>query len=222
LQNTAQLPPDTRIALMAAYDRDQTSYLIQDFTTNRSELISAMQNFVPPNLGATPILMGAVEATLALFNLESRASAFDDAVINAVIVISDGRQTTPPIAVSDFSDLALEGRVRFFPVSWGIEPNHALMAELAYETDGLFYPAGGLCNQDEEEDLIVPVSLAQLTRRLQDVVNDLASHYVVTYTTLNQTDSVVVRLQAQLLTEDEVLIGTSREYDINPLLSTLP
>ncbi len=215
-ENTADLPqPTTQIALWAVYDRHQPLREVHGFTNDRQALIDALGAFVAPTHGASELLPAVDAAAAELFLRETAASGFADGVINAVLFVTDGRDTTPPAPVNATIILAQTLRARLFNVSWGKETADGFLALLSNGTQGQLYPTSSVC---------VPGQGPALTRSgladgLAMAVRDLGSHYVMTYTTLNEQDGVPVRFEARLEHGGEKISGSSAEYLLD--LSTI-
>lgn len=219
LQNTVDFPANTNIALTAFVDRNNIQ-LIHDFTTDRAALVAALQAFPGTTHGASAILPAVDDAVTRLYDFEQggtgdQTTGFADAVVNAILLISDGRQTTPPAEVSDTTDDAKDSRVRIFALSWGNQPNQGLMAEVSLASDGQFYPTGTPCENGVPVSTSGEISMQQLDVRLAEFARDMSRHYVLTYTTLNENDNVPVRIESILTVDDRVIRGASRQYDLD-------
>jgi hypothetical protein len=224
IDNTAELPdasdPDNQvaIAILAFYDRHLTEaeLVVQDFTTDRNALRTAMQNFTAPRHGATELLPVADYAIFRQITQDTIFDKYNNATIDAVLVISDGRETTPPGELSETIQAAEKSSTRFFNIGWGNGVDDAFLTLLASESEGFYYAGVGACSGDPT---VEGPTFDQLDNAVQYFVTDLASHYVLSYTTLNEKSSAVVRLEASIEVDDgdpevenEVLRGTSPNY----------
>ncbi len=219
LNNTTDFPANTNIALLAIVDRNNIQ-MIHDFTTNRAALVTALEAFPGTTHGASAILPAVNDALIRLFDFEQggvgdQTSGFTDGVVNAVLLISDGRQTTPPGDVSETTDDAKDLRTRIFALSWGNQPNQGFMADLSLSSDGQFYPTGTPCENGVVVGTGGQILMQELLNRLADFARDMASHYALSYTTLNENDNVAVRFDATLTQDERVIRGSSRAYDLD-------
>ena len=241
LENTTDLPADTAIKIVAMYDRNGGHDTIHDFTTDRDALENSLAAYTPPTHGASEILPTLLtEATLPLITRETNSTGNTDAVLNVVMLISDGRQTTPPGEVSDLTTLAEQRHVRFYTISWGADPNHEFNARLASESDGQFYPAVplgegcGSAKAGRNKANVAVASTEGMADALESAADDLGHHMVLRYVTLNENPQVKIRFDIQVdvtrqdgtddngdpVLEEETVRGSSRDYDIN--LSATP
>lgn len=212
LLNTIDLPlATTQIALWAIYDRHQPTRELHGFTTDRFAVGSALADFVPPTHGASELLPAVDAAVTELFQRETAESGYDGAVINAVLFITDGRDTTPPGIIESTILAAQDARVRTFNVSWGVEPADGTLALLSNATFGQFYPTSTACLPGQEPR----ASRQRMADGVAAAVRDLGSHFVMTYTTLNEKNNVPVRFELTLEQGGVKISGSTPEYLLN-------
>ncbi len=92
----AQKPESWRMALMEVHDRQQPTRLIRNFDTSSDNLIAALDEFHLPiaQRGASDVYDGIFEAVERLELADQGKLPFDDADVRAVVVVSDGRDTS--------------------------------------------------------------------------------------------------------------------------------
>lgn len=188
------LDPRYRVALLAFFDRDQSARLQSDFTRDRGETLATLQNLRNTiiTFGATELLPAFRDSAL-LLNAEPRFNVpFDDPDVRAVVVVSDGRGTTPPGDASEFVEQTEFTRARFFNVAWGLRPDFGISGVVASETGGHFYLAPNTFDADGEET----PSQQELADRLLEVAADLRSQYLLTFIALNEDTNPAVRVTA--------------------------
>ena len=219
INNTTDLPANTSIGLFAFYSFDLVTPVdvIQDFTTNRGVLETQLRGFSAPQNGPTQILAAIDFTSYELYEFEQggtgdQVTGYADGVINAILLISDGQLTTPSATedIIETTERAVDRQARVFSVSWGTSPNHALNAQLASETIGQFYPSGTTCQTKTTK-----ATVSSMSDRLGEVTRDLASHYLLSYTTVSTKESIPTYFEAQVNTGESLISGTSPEYDLN-------
>ena len=206
-------PANWQIALMEFHERSQGSRLVQDFTTDKAVLINALQNINVDDHGASELLGAIDDANIRLVNEDFPLVGFDDADVRGVVLVSDGRLTTPPGNILDTIDLAETNRMRLFAIGWGIDVNNEPLARVANASGGHYYPT--LNTQAG-----IP-QVSELSDRLDQVLNDLQSQLVLSYVTLTEADNVPVRINGvfdnPLDNPDEGVIQGSLEQVLNLL-----
>src|SRR5690606_2908507 len=134
----------------------------------------------------------------------------DDADVRMIILISDGRLTTPPGEIEDFIDLLADMKVRFLPIGWGQNVNHEPLARLAAGTGGHYYATRGKPSDTIVDTfgraVRVPVYSELLDHTSTDdvavdpcdqsVAKDLKSQVVLSFVSLNEERGVKTRIEA--------------------------
>ena len=184
------LPSTYKISLMEFHDRSQATRLVLDFTSDKAAVVAALNAIAIGDHGASPLLPAVEDATARLRDTDAQLLSFDNADVRALVMISDGRLTTPPGIIQDTIDLAVNNRVRVFSIGWGKEVNNEPMARLAVGTGGHYYSTRGDTNGNP--------TLAELNQRLATLSSDLSAQMVLTYITLNETEKVSTRVNAQV------------------------
>jgi hypothetical protein len=218
-----QLPPRYKVSLLAFFDRNQDSRVQSGFTRDRAQTIADLEGLRDSigQFGATELIPAMSESALLLVEEAGFAVPFDDPDVRAVIVISDGRGTTPPGEVTEFVDSVEFTRARFFNIVWGLNQDFGVPGFVANETGGHFYFTENSLNA---EGLEAP-SLDALGERLAEIAFDLQNQYLLTYVTLNESATAAVRVTAAFdppeddgTPENQGVIQGSFDQDIEPLL----
>ncbi|GMW03759.1 MAG: hypothetical protein AMXMBFR84_48930 [Candidatus Hydrogenedentota bacterium] len=210
-------PGFVQMALMEFHDRNQNASLQHPFDNDPAALITAIQNINITDFGATELLPAALLGAQEIVDADTPLIPFDDADVRVVIMLTDGRLTTPPGEIQDAIDILGGIRVSILPVGFGFDVNHEPLARLADGTGGHYYlvqPAAGG----------VP-SIPNFQTRLTDVANDVASHMVLHYVTLGEEESVSVRFDAAFDDPNDApdqgfIQGILEEQDVNLLAIT--
>ncbi|HIJ73007.1 MAG TPA: choice-of-anchor D domain-containing protein [Candidatus Hydrogenedentes bacterium] len=197
IDDLAALPGSTKMALMAFHDRSQPARIVQDFTDEPLDMHMALAFLNIQDHGATELLPAINEAAYFIEAEDRPFIDFDTADIRAIVLVSDGRLTTPPGTIKDTSDLLYDIlNVRLFSVGWGKNINHEPLARIAAASGGHYYPTYG----DEEQRHIVDELYGWLHTEDplvdacdQSVAKDIGSHVVFSYVTLTEatTDTSV-------------------------------
>jgi hypothetical protein len=218
-----ELPSYFRVSLMEFHDRGQADNVVVPFVrateAGKADLIAALRDL--PNRiedhGASEVLTMADLGAYYVIREDTRLyrQPFDDADIRGLVFFSDGRVTTPPGELKDTIDYLVGTKVRFFPVSWGVNANHEPLARLALASGGHYYPtfeesylAGeetlrapnldqlfDVCNTATSDAPDAPGPLQESFRCDQSISRDLASHVVLSYVTLREDDDVNVAVR---------------------------
>lgn len=205
------LPAPWQLSLMEFHDRNDHPRVIRDFTTDRNALHQALDNHVVTDHGASETLLAMLDAAQHFLNEDNRLIAFDDADVRALVVITDGRITTPPGEIDQAIRDLQSTFVRVFPVGWGLSVNSEPLARIAHQTGGHYYPTSkNLTTQ-------LP-TVEDLQQKMRTVSSDLRAQVVLSYTTLNESDGVEVRINGVLNPDDTpdqgILQGTfSQDHD---------
>jgi hypothetical protein len=201
-----------QMAIMEFHDRNAPATVIQDFTSDRATLHAALQNINVSDHGASAILPAVESAAIALTQNDQPLIPFDDADIRAVVMLSDGRLTTPPGEIQDTIDFLIPIKVRVFSIGWGVEVNHEPMARLAAGTGGHYY----LSLPDGAGNPVI----ANVLNRVDECNIDLASHTVLSYVSLGEEENVPIRFDGALDDPNDspdqgVIQGTLEEQNID-------
>lgn len=223
-----ELPSHFRVALMEFHDRGQANNVVMPFVrateSGKADLIAALRN-LPDTMedhGASEVLTMAELGAHYLIREDTKLyrQPFDDADIRGLIFFSDGRVTTPPGELKDTIDFLVDTKVRFFPISWGVDADHEPLARLALSSGGHYYPTfeesylaedqGGqqttfrtpnldqlfdICNTATPDAPDTPGGFQESFRCDQSIARDLASHVVLSYVTLRQDDNVGITIR---------------------------
>lgn len=194
------LPASWRVAVMEYHDRQQSSFLIHTFDTDKASLKQSIDDFslAREEHGASAIFDALGVASLALVEEDNGLLELDDADVRAVVFVSDGRDTSSTVAVDELISFAEDQtvRVRFYPIGFGENINNAPLVSLAIETGGHPYSAvdttelATLLGTPTEESLIA---------------NELRNQVVLTYVSLVGMDATY-------------LITASFEVDVNEFI----
>ncbi|MCC6490208.1 MAG: VWA domain-containing protein, partial [Candidatus Hydrogenedentes bacterium] len=183
-------PGFAQMAIMEFHDRNAAATVVHGFTDDRAALQAALLNVAVTDHGATALLPAVESAALQLVNADFPLIPFDDADVRAVVVISDGRLTTPPGEIQDTVDALVAMKVRIFAVGWGEGVNHEPMARLSSGSGGHYYLS--------RLDANGAPTLANLLAKVDECNEDLASHTVLSYVSLGEEENVPIRFDGAL------------------------
>lgn len=144
LQFIDDLPPSYRLALMYHSRRQQPNRIIHPLTDDREALKNALANFTIPTTDSLQSdIIDAVAEAVELLAGQNPADTlpFDDADVNAVLYITDGRDNSSARSAQDLSQFAQDNRVRLFPLSYsaGSPADLADLIVLANDSGGHFH-----------------------------------------------------------------------------------
>lgn len=220
-------PDHYRIALLEFHDRSnaivQRPNLVHRFTTDKTALLDELRAISVQDHGATELLLQLISASSMLTNADfpyvplgsPETSAyyvpFDTADVSALVLVSDGRVTTPPGKVKDVVDVMSAQRTRLFAIGWGESVNHEPLARVAAATGGHYYPTRPVPLTDGNGDPVYdangnPIMLPTTDELSQyclaidacepAIAPDLQTQVVFNYITLNEESGIKTRLAA--------------------------
>jgi hypothetical protein len=202
----------SQLAIMEFHDRNVPAQVIQDFSSDPATLHAALAGINVTDHGASAILPALETASAVLTGHDFPLIPFDDADIRAVVLLSDGRLTTPPGEIQDALDILVARYTRIFPIGWGDDVNHEPLARLAGGTGGHYY----LVHPQADGTPSIPNFLD----RIEQCNNDLASHTTLSYVSLGEEENVPIRFDGVLNDPNDVpdqglIQGTLEEQNIN-------
>ncbi|MFA6240913.1 MAG: VWA domain-containing protein, partial [Candidatus Hydrogenedentales bacterium] len=200
-----------KLGLMEFHDRGTNANLVMSPTTDSAALLTALQGINIQDNGATALLPAIDEAALQLSLDDGSLIPFDTADVRAVVLMSDGRLTTPPGKIQDTVDTLVALNVRLLGIGWGSEVNHEPLARLADGTGGHYYLTKTALNGDP--------SIPNFEANAALGADEMATHTVLRYITLNEGDNVPIRFDGAFDNPNDspdqgVIQGTFKEQDI--------
>jgi VWFA-related protein len=154
---------------------DTRVQLLQPFTSDHASLERAIRRV---KAGGSTALFNAIY--IALKDLERvKASAPEDLRRQAIVVLSDGDDTASTLNFDDVLDLAKRSHTSIYAI--GIRPNIA--PGLTRDGDGDFVMRR--LAQDTGGTAFFPQEARELPRIYREVADELASEYLVAYTSTN-------------------------------------
>jgi hypothetical protein len=201
------MPDNYRVALGVFSERGASGIrMIQDasgeplFTKDKAALQSRLRNTGVLDNGATQLFEAFFAGANTLLAEDGDYIPFDSADDHVLIVVTDGRVTTPPGEISPYILFLEDVRVRPFVIGWGINTAADPLIRLSKTPGGHYYATrtvdtGGVDTGGN------PVRIPQVSELLnwcvteadpcdQSVTKDLASQVAFSYVTLNETDGV--------------------------------
>lgn len=213
-QLLAELPAEYRIGLAIANERSpdpaDSIRVLSDglepaFTRDRNVLLARLTNANVVDNGATQFLSAVVEATTLLYeeNDDLGLIPFDDADVNALVCVTDGRDTTFTSTISEISDYLEATRVRMFSVGFGDGVASNPLVLLTNASGGHHYatrtaptgdvdPFGLPIRKPLLSELVDWFETDSLDECDQSINKDLRSQVILSYTTLLQESGVTV------------------------------
>lgn len=138
------LPPTFNVGIMYHSRRQQPNRIIHPITSDRDALKAALAGFtVPVTESLQSDIRDAVGQAVELLAAQNTEDTlpFDDADVNAVLFITDGRDNSSSLAAGELGQLAQDNLVRLFPLTYsaGSPSNLADLIVLANDSGGHFY-----------------------------------------------------------------------------------
>lgn len=174
------------------------------FTRDKSTLQARLTSIDVQDNGATDLIPAVIQGTsiLTAQDRNDNLLPFDDADMKAMVVFTDGRDTSLG-RVTDASNFAAERHVRLFTIGWGEQVNADPIVRMAGATGGHYYSTSGRPT-GELDPFGVPIRVPQVSDLVdwchldpadecdQSIANDFDSQVVFNYTTLTSEASVTV------------------------------
>lgn len=176
-----------------------------DFTRDKAVLANRLNSIHIADNGATDLLPALESGAQILIDEDTNDNLrpFDDADVKGLIVVTDGRDTSLG-RVTEAANAISAQRVRLFLVGWGQKVESDPMLRMATTTGGHYYstdarPTGQL------DPFGVPVRIPLVSELFdwcnldnsdvcdESIPNDLDSQVVLSYTTLNEQPSVIIK-----------------------------
>jgi VWFA-related protein len=182
-------------------DFDSRVSIRQAFTSNQSELQSAIQQTVP---GGSTSLHNAIYVSLKELG-KIKAQSDEDVRRQALVVFSDGEDTSSLVSFEEVLDLAKRSETAIFTIalrgndasSRGFREAEFVMRQLAQETGGRAF---------------FPTKLEDLNGVYGQIADELASQYTLGYTSRNpRSDGAFRRIVVQVA-RPNVTARTKRGY----------
>ncbi len=138
------IPATYNVGIMYHSRRQQPNRIIHPITNDRQALKNALAAFtVPSTESLQSDIRDAVAQAIDLLASQNTDDTlpFDDADVNGVLFITDGRDNSSTVSASEVSQLAQDNLVRLFPLTYsaGSPSNLADLIVLGSETGGHFY-----------------------------------------------------------------------------------
>lgn len=177
------------------------------FTSNKDIQRHRLLNLDVADNGATPLYPAVKSGATSLVLLDSTLPDFDAVANRILVMVTDGRRTTPPGELQSLLDYFEEYKVRVFPIGWGNEVLANPMIQMSTGSGGHYYGTENkVIGTDLDGNPIeIPVKNNLLDRcranpDAPSVPRDLASHVVVSYASLNEEDSAQLQVNMQVST----------------------
>lgn len=174
------------------------------FTRDKAALNARFSQLTVQDNGASELLPSLVAGASRLVqqDLDNNLRPFDNADMRALLVVTDGRDTTLKPVLETANAVAAQN-VRLFILGWGSKVEANPLIQLTSVTGGHYYSTPAL-NTGAQDPFGVPIRIPQVsefvdwtTRDLGDdcdesIPNDFASQVLLSYTTLSTEASVAV------------------------------
>jgi len=178
------------------------------FINDRDILRSRLSNIVVEDNGASPILPAILNGAALLVNEDANRNfiPFDDADVRTLIMVSDGRITTPPGSISELATYLRDNYVRLLAVGWGegvaanpllrlTEPSGGHLYSTRNQPTGAFDAFGNPLRRPVVAELENWMTTNPNDECDQSIAKDLRSQVVFSYITLNEEAGVSSRAQ---------------------------
>lgn len=175
------------------------------FTFNKEVAKNRLYSMNLIDHGATALLPAVSSGALEMLYADGDHIPFDISDDRIMLVITDGKLTTPPGQLSPVIDFLKGVRARPFFISWGENVNNNILIQLIEETGGHLYSTRNQ-NTGEFDSLGRPISrpvLSSLADWLDTVPNDpcdrsiakdIQSQLLFEFVALNQTSGATVQI----------------------------
>ncbi len=175
------------------------------FTFNKEVAKNRLLSMNIIDHGATALLPAIFSGATEILLADGDHIPFDVADDRIMLVITDGRLTTPPGQLSPVIDFLKGVRVRPFFISWGENVNNNVLIQMIEETGGHLYSTRNR-NTGEVDSLGRPISkptLSSLADWLvmnandpcdRSIAKDIQSQLLFEFVALNQTSGATVRI----------------------------
>lgn len=204
-----EMPENYRVAMAVFSERGSSGVrLISDasdeplFTTNKNVLQNRLMNANVLDNGATMLYEAFSEGLSALVAEDGDYIPFDTSDDRILIVVTDGRVTTPPGEITPYVLLLQGARVRPFVIGWGLNTSADPLIRLSANPGGHYYATHtadtGLTDTSGDPIRLPIVSELQGWCETTDdpcdrsIAKDLASQIVFSYISLNEMAGVTV------------------------------
>lgn len=176
------------------------------FTRDKGVLAARFAQLLVDDFGATDLIPAADFGSFVLANEDANNNLrpFDDADLKAVVIVSDGRDTSLQ-SVSELGTTVEDLGVRLFFIGWGSQVNADPMIRLATATGGHYYSTRAR-NTGMTDAFGVPVRVPLVDSFVdlcvldaadecdESVPNDLASQVLLSYSSLTGLESAALEL----------------------------
>lgn len=177
----------------------------QAFVTNPDVLQHRLASITVEDYGATELLPAVLSGAVTLYNLDAddRLFPFDSSDEYALVVVTDGRRTTPPGDTGPVKDFLEATRIRFFPVGWGEDVQANPLIELSTGSGGHYYATETKLDAFGQkmptlaglaERCATPVGAA----KPQSLPRDLQSHITLSYVSLNEEAAMSLNTRVEV------------------------
>jgi len=175
------------------------------FTFNKEVAKNRLLSIDIIDHGATALLPAVSSGAVEMLYADGDHIPFDVSDDRIMLVITDGKLTTPPGQLSPVIDLLKETRVRPFFVSWGENVNNNVLIQLIEETGGHLYSTRNQ-NTGEVDSLGRPISrpvFSSLADWLEidandpcdrSIAKDIQSQLLFEFVALNQMSGATIRI----------------------------
>ncbi|NLO32222.1 MAG: VWA domain-containing protein [Candidatus Hydrogenedentes bacterium] len=180
------------------------------FTTDKNILQYRLDKLHVDDHGATPLFPAINAGATALAMMDPYLLDFDAVANRILVLVSDGRTTTPPGDVSTTAQYLQNLRVRSFSIGWGREVLANPLIQISTESGGHYYAAqhkkvpgvvdeNGLpLNIPSKDGLLDRCRPNPDNADLPSIPGDLGAHVTLSYVTLNEEGSVQVQTRLKV------------------------
>lgn len=172
------------------------------FVQDKAVLQYRLQNLDVADNGATQLLPAVLSGAATLYNVDRGRHyiPFDSGDESILILISDGRRTTPPGELGPVRDFLEASRVRVFSIGWGNEVQANSLVRISSGIGGHYYATENRRNADGTK---IPLLAELLNWCRTDPLNpdnassiprDLRSHVTLQYVSLNESPTAKMGL----------------------------
>lgn len=182
---------------------DPASWMVSEaFVQDKAVLQYRLQELDVRDNGATELLPAVLDGAITLYNVDRGRHyiPFDSGDESILILVSDGRRTTPPGELGPVRDFLESTRTRVFAVGWGNDILANSLVRISAGIGGHYYATDVRRNSDGSKTPLLSELLKWCRTDPGDPENassipkDLRSHVTLQYVSLNESTTAKMGL----------------------------
>ena len=192
------------------------------FVKDKAVLQYRLQHLDVADNGATQLLPAVLSGAVTLYNVDRGRHyiPFDSGDESILILISDGRRTTPPGELGPVRDFLEASRIRVFSVGWGNEVLANTLVRMSSGIGGHYYSTENRRNTDGTKTPLVSELLRWCRTdpanpvAASSIPKDLRSHVTLQYVSLNESPTAKMGLTMKVTDRTPSIAGSIEVNDV--------